>query len=82
MVDSKLSVWPHADISSERRDLMKACLTKLGFVETSSPTDFGRTVYVSHTYDNESIKNALRAAGFTDPEFQIRVEYQRKWGFL
>lgn len=37
---------------------------------------------VLYDVDAEDIKNALRQAGFADRDFQIRLEYQRGWGFL
>lgn len=37
---------------------------------------------VLYENDAEDVKNALRKAGFLDNEFQIRLEYQRAWGFL
>lgn len=37
---------------------------------------------VSHDGEGSDLKRALRAAGFTDRDYQIRIEYQRAWGFL
>ena len=37
---------------------------------------------VSHEGEGGDLKRALRAAGFTDRDYQIRIEYQRAWGFL
>ena len=36
----------------------------------------------SHDGEGNDHKNALRAAGFADHDYQMRVEYQRAWGFL
>ena len=36
----------------------------------------------SHDGEGNDHKDALRAAGFTDRDYQIRIEYQRAWGFL
>ena len=37
---------------------------------------------ISHDGEGSDLKHALRAAGFADRDYQIRVEYQRAWGFL
>ena len=37
---------------------------------------------VSHEGEGCDLKRVLRAAGFTDRDYQIRIEYQRAWGFL
>ena len=37
---------------------------------------------VSHDGEGSDLKRALRAAGFTDRDYQLRIEYQRAWGFL
>ncbi|MDO4903966.1 MAG: hypothetical protein Q4A16_00170 [Lautropia sp.] len=37
---------------------------------------------VSHEIDGQDVKDWLRAQGFADREFKIRVEYQRAWGCL
>ena len=42
----------------------------------------GGWLAVSHDGEGSELKRALRAAGFADHDYQIRVEYQRAWGFL
>ena len=42
----------------------------------------GGWLAVSHDGEGSELKRALRAAGFADRDYQIRVEYQRAWGFL
>lgn len=44
----------------------------------------GRQGWQAERHDSEGsdVKQALRAAGFADNDFKIRVEYQRAWGFL
>ena len=37
---------------------------------------------VGHDGEGSDLKRALRAAGFADHDYQMRVEYQRAWGFL
>ena len=37
---------------------------------------------VRHHGEGSSVKAALRAAGFADCDYHIRVEYQRRWGYL
>ena len=37
---------------------------------------------VSHEGEGGDLKRALRTAGFADHDYQIRIEYQRAWGFL
>ena len=37
---------------------------------------------VGHDGEGSDLKRALRAAGFADRDYQIRIEYQRAWGFL
>ena len=36
----------------------------------------------SHDGEGSTLKQQLHAAGFTDRDYQIRIEYQRAWGFL
>lgn len=42
----------------------------------------GGWLAVSHDGEGSELKRALRAADFADRDYQIRVEYQRAWGFL
>ena len=42
----------------------------------------GGWLAVSHDGEGSELKRALRAAGFADRDYQIRVEYQRARGFL
>ena len=37
---------------------------------------------VAYQGEGEEVKRRLRTQGFADRDFQIRVEYQRGWGFL
>jgi len=54
-------------------------LEKLGFAIST-----GKDCIIADSADIEAgdVKRRLIAAGFHDPEFQIVLEYTRKWGML
>lgn len=69
------SIYPDNHINSEQ---LFHVAQSLGFkIMSENPRQA-----VLYDVDAEDIKNTLRQAGFADRDFQIRLEYQRGWGFL
>ena len=73
--------------TGERDLLLQAVLLAQGFVidtETvgRKATQPPRWRATSHDTDAQDIRHLLRDMGFAPREYQIRMEFQRSWGFL
>ncbi len=67
------------DARAARADEMAAALATRGFVVRR---DARRIVADSTEVEGQDVKEYLRARGFEDREFQVFVEFVRKWGIL
>jgi len=54
-------------------------LESQGFVFTQQGE---RIIGTSRTVEAQELKEILRAGGFADGEYQVYLEYQRKWGIM
>lgn len=73
--------------TGERDLLLQATLLAQGFViDTESvgrkATQPPRWRATSHETDAQDIRHHLRELGFAPREYQVRMEFQRSWGFL
>ena len=67
------------DGRSERAGELAAALVELGF---QVRTDRDAVVADSTTVEGQQVKAYLRGRGFADREFQVFVEFVRRWGVL
>ena len=79
MVDHLTSVLPRPGLDAERVAALGAALADLGFEQNDGR---GRTVWTSTTVEARPAKAHLRARGFADRDFQIVLEYVRRWGVM
>lgn len=75
LVYSRVSVRCGAGADASRRRALEQWLRAKRFTLTA---DGGYQDEV----EGETVKAELRAAGFTDRDFSLCVEFQRRWGFL
>ncbi len=67
------------DGRSDRARKLAAALVELGFAVRGGPRGF---VADSTAVEGQHVKAYLRGRGFADREFQVFVEYVRRWGVL
>ena len=77
MVDHLLEISVEA--GGARGAALAAALSAAGFTVRSRG---GRAVAGSAAVEAAEAKARLRALGFLDREYRIRVEFTRRWGFL
>lgn len=70
------SIYPSQHIKSKQ---LFEIAQSLGFDIITTKNQQRAVLYDAEA---EDIKNQLRSYGIADKDFQIRLEYQRGWGFL
>jgi hypothetical protein len=68
-----------ADVPAARADELAGALAGLGFAVRR-----GRRGWVADSteVEGQAVKTYLRGRGFADREFQVFVEFVRRWGIL
>ena len=67
------------DAVAPRADALAAALADLGFEVRRDPR---RLVADSTRVEGQAVKAYLRGRGFEDREYQVFVEFVRRWGIL
>ena len=75
----KITLTPAATASSAVRERLRLFAKQHRFVIDDAERSWHAVIYDG---EGENVKSRLRQQGFTDTDFSLNVEYQRRWGFL
>lgn len=75
----KITLTPAATASSAVRERLRHFANQHRFVINNADNSWHAVIYDG---EGEDVKARLRQQGFTDTDFSLNVEYQRRWGFL